>query len=500
MWLRKDVNMKKKISFMLVFMAILFVGVLKVDAHELVELRIGDKVCVETSVFAEAYVYTWNDAGENNAQWAGVKMTKDDDNSNVYCYEVTIDGHNHIIFNNGSGSQTIDLSTLGGGLIYVLGSTQQDGKYVGKWHIYDKTNLVTLVERVQKYKETDYTIATYQNLLKVLNGNDETIGAIELSTKDYKDSNMVVQQDENGVFYSIYENVYNDLVEAEKALVKRPQVIVKDSLGGVVTASYKSGSDKYVVLTSNPNLGYRLESLKVTEITGYDSSSNPILGTSVEEYTIDDLTDKYEYMVTSNDIYVEPVYTKKTYELNFIVGENGIIYDESDNEIKSAVTVSYDDDYTLKIVANKGYAVNKVTVNGKEYELENEKLTIENIVQDTDVEISFNIIEYTVSVDGQEYKVSYGTTYEQLLNLIDTTKEGYTFKGLKDADSNLLDENYVVNDNDELTSVYEKNVVADEIPNNPSTGDNIVKYIIILILSIIGVATMTVIKLRKKAL
>lgn len=493
----------KKASVLVIAILISFIGILNINAIDIQELKKGDKVCVEAPNLSKYYAYAWG--AYQNADWPGIEMMQEKD-SNVYCYEPAYDGYSQIIFTD-SSKQTIDLHTLGSGLIYIFdeNSKQDDGKYKGAWHIYDKSDLVELVNKVQSYNEEEYTYATYQNLLKALNGDNNNIGAFEVSTKNYKDDSMLIEAVEGGGYTSTYEEVYNKLLAADKALVKRQKIVVKDTIGGDIKASYKTASDTDVIITVNSNLGYRLKSLKVTEITGYDSSNNPILGTNSYEYNIDDNTNIYEYKISTSDIYVEPFFEKMTYKLSFIVGENGIIYDDADSEINSPVTVSYGDDYTLKIVANSGYDVDKVVVNGKEYELENGKLILKNITKDTDVEVSFKLKTYIVTVDDKDYKITYGTTYEELLKVIIIIKEGYTFKGLKNESGDLLSSSYVVEGAIKLTAVYEKNNEVDKnienkdsakVEGNPNTGDSVIKYVIILFASISVVIIAFILKRR----
>ena len=84
------------------------------------------------------------------------------------------------------------------------------------------------------------------------------------------------------------------------------------------------------------------------------------------------------------------------------------------------------------------------------------------------------------------------------------------FKGLKDLDENTLSENYVVKGDDELTSIFEKNPEEEnkeqgkennnEIGKNPNTGDNLVKYLILFSLSIIGLVVVLIKKTKRTQL
>ena len=78
----------------------------------------GDTVYVRANNgWANLYCYMWTDGAGNNAAWPGEAMTKVEDD--VYAYTLSGDFKN-VIFNNGSGNQTTDLTYAGNGQIYDL--------------------------------------------------------------------------------------------------------------------------------------------------------------------------------------------------------------------------------------------------------------------------------------------------------------------------------------------------------------------------------------------
>ena len=80
----------------------------------------GDTVYVRVNNgWSDVYAYMWKDGMGNNQAWPGVKMTQVE--GEVYSYNVPGD-YNMIIFNNGNGAQTADLSYAGNGKIYDLNS------------------------------------------------------------------------------------------------------------------------------------------------------------------------------------------------------------------------------------------------------------------------------------------------------------------------------------------------------------------------------------------
>ena len=61
------------------------------------------------SKWSNVYIYTWNDSGNCTGTWPGTKMTLVSGESYIYSCEVPNDAVN-VIFNNGSGTQTSDLT------------------------------------------------------------------------------------------------------------------------------------------------------------------------------------------------------------------------------------------------------------------------------------------------------------------------------------------------------------------------------------------------------
>ena len=67
-------------------------------------------VYYKNNSWSQIYAYTWNDSGYKVA-WPGELMTKDPE-TNIWSYNLT-SNYTYIIFNNGSGSQTADISLNG---------------------------------------------------------------------------------------------------------------------------------------------------------------------------------------------------------------------------------------------------------------------------------------------------------------------------------------------------------------------------------------------------
>ena len=94
--------------------------------------------------------------------------------------------------------------------------------------------------------------------------------------------------------------------------------------------------------------------------------------------------------------------------------------------------------------------------------MEDGVLTLDDIKDDLEVQITFTLKMLTVSVDGRTYSFGYGTTYEQMMEGLDLDKSGYKFMHLIDKDGNEVDSSFVVLEDAEFTAVYEKVSPDDE--------------------------------------
>ena len=76
-----------------------------------------------------------------------------------------------------------------------------------------------------------------------------------------------------------------------------------------------------------------------------------------------------------------------------------------------------------------------------------------------------------------DYIFVHGTTYDQIVAMLNPHKDGYTFVGLVDKNRERLSKDYKVVGNDTLYMLFRND---DEIIN-PETGLNVLKVIIIFI-------------------
>lgn len=498
------------------FALILFSGKIQAFNYKTSEIRMysiadGKKICVRSDILKHENTYNmymWTSFNGNKPLVAWPGLSLQNEGEDIYCYTHTADGesYDYVIFN-GGGKQTVDLSLIDDSeqlistFIYQFDDSNMiDGKYVGAWYVYDTSKLVEIVNVAKGLNGNDYTISSFNNVLDALgNGtSDSKADYISKATIDNDPSNKLVVRYENNLYSSEYIDAYNSLATAMNNLVERKKIVVNDQIdGGNINATYDSNSDTSISITPTPALGYKLKKLTVKKIVSYDGDNNPVFG---DETDIDINSNNFNYAFDASEyttnnmvgLYFDAEFAKKTYKLRFTVGTNGEITTLDDGEVLSPVTVEYNDDYSIKIKANKGYEIDKILINGQEYHLTNGVLVVKNIKEDTDVEISFKLQSFTIKVDGQEYKFSYNTTYEQIIEYLNLS-DNEDFLYLKDKDGNKLTDSYKVEKDDELTVVYkdkkdesksEDKVLPKNESKNPLTADSIIKYVVLLVFSL----------------
>lgn len=108
---------------------------------EIKEDEMEDEVVEDITIYfsdalgwTDVYCYYW--LGSSNNSWPGEKMTFVRNNSsNQPIYKITIPAGASVVFNNGSGVQSVDVTGLAGGYGYYL-TTQSGGKYLFETYEY----------------------------------------------------------------------------------------------------------------------------------------------------------------------------------------------------------------------------------------------------------------------------------------------------------------------------------------------------------------------------
>ena len=141
--------------------------------------------------WSNAYCYMWNSGNDTNSSWPGVKMTYVGDN--VWSYKAAKSFQN-VIFNNGSGTQTGDMTAPGAGYIY--------NNKTNSWSKYGVTPTQTPVTSTKVYcKNTSGWSNVY---CYMWNNSNDTIGNWPGVAMKYEGNNVwsleVKKEYENVIF------------------------------------------------------------------------------------------------------------------------------------------------------------------------------------------------------------------------------------------------------------------------------------------------------------
>ena len=277
-----------------------------------------------------------------------------------------------------------------------------------------------------------------------------------------------------------------------------------------------------VKITFTPNTGYMIDKVLVNGIEK-TATGNEIEITVDEEKTVEVSYKKIPFTITVEEV------TGAT------VDPNGL------------VTVSYGDNKDFTITANTGYKLVKVLVNDVEKALDGNTLKLKNITSNMKIKVVVEKIEYkviegaeqtytitedtearfridadyslfnnkvyvdNVLVDSSNYTSKSGSTIIVLnKDYVDTLAVGEhtlkvafadggeaetTFTIARKAENNNNNENN--NENNTPSKPEDKEEMKDN-GSNPKTGDNIMLYVAIASMSIIGLVATTIVAKKKK--
>ena len=277
-----------------------------------------------------------------------------------------------------------------------------------------------------------------------------------------------------------------------------------------------------VKITFTPNTGYMIDKVLVNGIEK-NATGNEIEITVDEEKTVEVSYKKIPFTITVEEV------TGAT------VNPNGL------------VTVSYGDNKDFTITANTGYKLVKVLVNDVEKALDGNTLKLKNITSNMKIKVVVEKIEYkviegaeqtytitedtearfridadyslfnnkvyvdNVLVDSSNYTSKSGSTIIVLnKDYVDTLAIGEhtlkvafadggeaetTFTIVRKAENNNNNENN--NENNTPSKPENKEEMKDN-SLNPKTGDNIMLYVAIASMSIIGLVATTIVAKKKK--
>lgn len=477
--------MKTKKIFLVLFMT-LIVAILYFSINvNAVSIKGGNVIYfVDTNDWEDIYVYIY---GQNSGQafdWQDSEglMTDtgiDVDGHNLYSY--TVDDrydnkYDMVIFSSkNNNSQTKDLYYVRENVMFAPYTVaQDDGTYDGEWYIQDKSSLASLVSKAENLDSNIYTSVSYANLTTVLTEAENILDNPYVLVGYYGESE--------------YDTVVLNLQTALDNLILKNKVNLATVSGGNVLLNNVYFEDNETInFNVVPSTGFEIENVTVTKVTGYDAGA-PILSNNPEDVTMltGDENGNYSYNAGVDDLYIDVTFRKKVYTISTTVGELGEITPEG------PVKVEYGDNKDFVIKAKKGYVVKSVLVNGNSYTLaEDGTLSLTNITSDMSIVVEFELESFTVTIDGVDYEMLYGSKLSDLVdynNII--TKENYVFKGFQivgtnqmfDSDSEIFSdidlETVFAKKNDDSTAGNngEQGNITNRVEDiaNPNTGDSIV--------------------------
>ena len=180
-----------------------------------------------------------------------------------------------------------------------------------------------------------------------------------------------------------------------------------------------------------------------------------------------------------------------------------------------AVSVNYVDNKEFTITANTGYKLVKVLVDGadKTSSMTEDKLKLENIISNIEIEVVVEKIVYEVTEGAnQKYTITKNTEAKFKINadynLFDgkvyvddvlvesenyTSESGSTIITFKQSYIDTLSEGehtlkVAFTDGGEATTNFTVEKVEEKITNNPKTSDNIIIFVAMFIVSVLGIA------------
>lgn len=276
---------------------------------------------------------------------------------------------------------------------------------------------------------------------------------------------------------------------------------VTNIIGGTISEGKVDALEgtKYTV-TFTPNAGYEIDNVKV----------NGTLKTV--------RNNKLELTVGNQDINVVVTYKKIQYKITINDVENATITPNG------MILVDYNSNKEFVITPNAGYKLTSVKVNGVEKlaSIVDDKLVLENILSDAKIvvtveKITYKVVEgagqtYTITKDGEAtFKINGEfSLFDKVYvdgNLVAeenyTAKSGSTIITFKpDYMNSLTEGNHTLKvtytDGGDATTTFtiakvaeENNGTADKAENttnNPKTSDNIVTFVAMFIVSVLGIA------------
>lgn len=324
------------------------------------------------------------------------------------------------------------------------------------------------------------------------------------------------------------------LIEVDTSILKNLTLRIYDTSNGNIEPTINEDN---VILKINADEGFQLKSIKVNDVDMTNQVSD-------NKLVLDNITD-------NKTVKVE--FEKITYTITTVASEGGSISPES------PITVEYGANQELTIKADLGYKIKTVKIDevDKTSELNNGVLTLSNIKANAQVVVEFEAEKYefiegqntkynnediTFKLNGEyilfdklyvngielskdNYVVTEGSTIITLKNeYLSNLKEGIyvlkaTYTNGTSAETTFIIEKNATDAEDETTynkenidkevidngeniNNDEENVIQDEnkdtIGSIPQTGDNIIIYFTIMIISAFGIGIVVYKKMKQQ--
>ena len=174
--------MKRLLAFVIVFISVVMcTSVANAEFNDYKhwsKMKPGDVIYFDTTNYnwENVYLYIWEqNTLENYTSWENSpQMQPVEGKDNLYKFVVTDDmgeKYDMIIFQNGLGgsdNQTIDIGFIEDGFVYKLKENEVDanGCHKGYWYLYDNSDIINHLNNVKSYKDDKeyYTSESYGNL------------------------------------------------------------------------------------------------------------------------------------------------------------------------------------------------------------------------------------------------------------------------------------------------------------------------------------------------
>ena len=374
-------------------------------------------------------------------------------------------------------------------VIYSYEDDTHKGSLIVNFEITKKESIVPSTNTYKAVVGDKLSTISLPNGFKWTNSDEEVIAGNNEYNATYTTKNDTTNYTTKNVLITVYGNSKVNLNTSV------------NGIGGTISESKTNVLEGTTeTITFNPNTGYEINKV---EVNGIDKTNE-----------VSD--NKLNINITNNDIYVVVTYKIIEYTITIDNVENATITPNG------MIKVEYNTNKTITIVANNGYHLVSVKVNNVERinDLINNELTLSNIKENTKI---------VVVVERNTYNVIEGSNQKYIINKnteakfkIDAEYIKFERGGSVYVDNELLDPSNYTSESGSTIITLKKNYIetlstgthtlkvlftdgeanatfiVEKLSNNPQTGDNIVLYFILGIISMISIIFTTTFIYKKK--